>query len=30
LVELFAQLKVLGRHKGFDFGDAQIGQVESH
>ena len=27
LVELFAQFKVLRGNKGFDFGDAQVGQV---
>jgi len=27
MVELFAQFKVLRGNKGFDFGDAQVGQV---
>jgi hypothetical protein len=28
LVELFANFKVLGWHKGFDFGDAQVGHLD--
>jgi hypothetical protein len=29
LVELFANFKVLGWHKGFDFGDAQVGHLDT-
>jgi hypothetical protein len=29
LVELFAQFKILRWNKGFDFGNAQVGQVNS-